>query len=69
MITEIVPLDGHWPLIDDDLFQNYLVIGPMARYAEDLRPLLKIMAGAKVHALNLDEKVSERKLKYFMLMK
>lgn len=41
----------------------------MARYAEDLRPLLKIMAGAKVHALNLDEKVSERKLKYFMLMK
>ncbi|KAK9702945.1 Amidase [Popillia japonica] len=52
---QVVSLEGHFPIEADDLFQNRLVIGPMARYAEDLKPLLKIMAGNNVQKLHLDD--------------
>ncbi|KAI4457697.1 fatty-acid amide hydrolase [Holotrichia oblita] len=65
--TKIVPLDGHWPMLDDDLYRNYLIIGPMARYAEDLKPLLKIMSGPNAHTLNLDEEVDFRKIKIYYM--
>lgn len=53
-----VSLNGHFPQSEDKNFSNFLVIGPMARYAEDLKPLLKIMSGERAPELRLDEEVS-----------
>ncbi|XP_037614440.1 fatty-acid amide hydrolase 2-A-like [Sebastes umbrosus] len=39
--------------------------GPMCRYAEDLLPMLKIMAGPNAHMLSLNTKVDLKKLRFF----
>ncbi|XP_017068843.1 fatty-acid amide hydrolase 2-A [Drosophila eugracilis] len=44
---------------------SFLGLGPMSRFAEDLRPMLKIMAGEKAAVLKLDEDVDLTKLKFF----
>ncbi|XP_035473480.1 fatty-acid amide hydrolase 2-B [Scophthalmus maximus] len=45
--------------------EEYLSTGPMCRYAEDLLPMLKIMAGPNAHTLSLDTKVDLKKLRFF----
>lgn len=45
---------------NEQLFLDTLVIGPMTRYAEDLRPLLKIMSGPSSGMLKLDDEVSSK---------
>jgi len=55
----VIPITGHYPYVDEDPnFLKYLVVGPMARYAEDLRPMVKVLAGENAEKLRLDEKVS-----------
>lgn len=44
-----------------------LSTGPMCRYAEDLLPMLKIMAGANADKLSLNTKVDLKKLRFFTL--
>lgn len=54
----MIPIQGHYPYIDDEPnFLKYLVVGPMARYAEDLRPMVKVLSGENAEKLRLDEKV------------
>ncbi|XP_045921737.1 fatty-acid amide hydrolase 2-B [Micropterus dolomieu] len=47
--------------------EEYLSTGPMCRYAEDLLPLLNIMAGPKAHMLSLNTKVDLKKLRFFTI--
>uniref|UniRef100_UPI003AAC5080 fatty-acid amide hydrolase 2-B n=1 Tax=Centroberyx gerrardi TaxID=166262 RepID=UPI003AAC5080 len=47
--------------------EDYLSTGPMCRYAEDLLPMLKIMAGPKAHMLSLTMKVDLKKLRFFTI--
>lgn len=53
----IIPTKGHFPSIEDKEFQKLITIGPMTRYAEDLKLAVKIMAGPMTDVLNLDEEV------------
>ncbi|XP_008281611.1 fatty-acid amide hydrolase 2-B [Stegastes partitus] len=46
---------------------EYISSGPMCRYAEDLLPMLKIMAGPKAHMLSLDTKVDLKNLRFFTI--
>lgn len=49
------------------LRQKLLSVGPMCRYATDLKPMLKVMAGKNANKLKLDKTVDLNKLKvYFM---
>lgn len=41
-----------------------VVAGPMARHAEDLAPMLKVIAGANANKLKLDEPISKIKVFY-----
>lgn len=61
----IVPLKGQWPMPNSDELRSFLCIGPMSRFASDLKPLLKIIAGDNAKKLNLDEPVNLAKLKYY----
>lgn len=45
------------------MFQNYLTIGPMTRYAKDLMPLMHVMAGENAYKLKLDEPVLTKNIK------
>uniref|UniRef100_A0A4W6D1R7 Fatty acid amide hydrolase 2b n=1 Tax=Lates calcarifer TaxID=8187 RepID=A0A4W6D1R7_LATCA len=47
---------------------EYLSTGPMCRYAEDLLPMLKIMAGPNAHMLPLNTKVDLKKLRFFTIL-
>uniref|UniRef100_A0A7N9AYM5 Fatty acid amide hydrolase 2b n=1 Tax=Mastacembelus armatus TaxID=205130 RepID=A0A7N9AYM5_9TELE len=47
--------------------EDYLSTGPMCRYAEDLLPMLKIMAGPNAHMLSLNTKVDLKKLRFFIV--
>ncbi|XP_066968821.1 fatty-acid amide hydrolase 2 isoform X1 [Macrobrachium rosenbergii] len=47
--------------------KQFLVTGPMSRYVQDLKPMLKVLAASNVHMLKLDEKVDVRKLRYFYI--
>jgi len=52
-----VSIDGHVPYATDKNFHQYLVIGPIARYAEDLKLTLSVMAGDKASKLKLHDTV------------
>ncbi|XP_029931490.1 fatty-acid amide hydrolase 2-B [Myripristis murdjan] len=47
--------------------EDYLSAGPMCRYAEDLLPMLSIMAGPNAHMLSLSTKVDLKKLRFFSI--
>ncbi|XP_065221533.1 fatty-acid amide hydrolase 2-A-like [Planococcus citri] len=65
----IVSLTGHFPDSPDEAWQKRNSIGPLCRYAEDLKLVLAVMAGEKnSSSLNLDQKVNLSKLNiYYML--
>ncbi|RWS13754.1 fatty-acid amide hydrolase 2-like protein [Dinothrombium tinctorium] len=60
----IVDIKGHYPDVGERV--KFLSFGPMTRYACDLKPLLKAMAGENIKKLpKIDEKVDFKKLKIF----
>ncbi|KAL1464797.1 hypothetical protein WDU94_004412 [Cyamophila willieti] len=62
----IVPVEGHFPLMEDELFQRIIVLGPMTRYAEDLSLMMKVMAGPNnAKLLDLDSAVSITDIKVY----
>ncbi|XP_063273002.1 fatty-acid amide hydrolase 2 isoform X1 [Prinia subflava] len=61
--TGVVPNDGQFPNAHG-VRTSYLCTGPMCRYAEDLEPVLRVMAGPGVSKLKLNEKVSLEKIKF-----
>lgn len=58
----VVNLKGHFPYCEDKNFQSYLTVGPMARYAKDLIPLLHIMTDGNPK-LRLDEPFMTKDIK------
>ncbi|XP_015589795.1 fatty-acid amide hydrolase 2 [Cephus cinctus] len=63
----IIPIRGHFPFSEGKLFQQYLVIGPMARYCEDLYLAMKVMSANCGTNLQLDEPVALNKLNVFYM--
>ncbi|KRT78221.1 amidase [Oryctes borbonicus] len=62
----VTSINGHYPICKDTKFADFLVIGPMTRYAEDLKLMMNIMAN-EPNTLNLDEKVEINNLKIFWM--
>lgn len=54
---------GHHPSPQTEEHEKLLAIGPMCRYATDLAPILKVIAGKNAAKLKLDTKVEISKLK------
>uniref|UniRef100_A0A0C9RJ59 FAAH2_2 protein n=1 Tax=Fopius arisanus TaxID=64838 RepID=A0A0C9RJ59_9HYME len=63
----IIPIKGHFPMSDDPEFQRYLVVGPMARFAEDLHLAVRVMSADCKQNLRLDEPIDITKLNFFYL--
>ncbi|XP_968383.1 fatty-acid amide hydrolase 2 [Tribolium castaneum] len=61
----IVSNNGQYPAPITTEQTSFLGIGPMCRRAEDLLPLLKIIAGKNANELKLDEPVDVKKLKFY----
>lgn len=51
----VMSIEGHFPKSNDPRFNQFLVLGPMCRYAKDLPTLVHIMAGKNAAKLRLDE--------------
>lgn len=62
----VVSNEGSFPKIEGKR-ERSLGVGPMTRYACDLMPMLKVLAGTNVNKLNLDEPVDLSKIKLFYL--
>ena len=58
-VSGLVPNDGHFPPATGGQ-SELMVTGPLCRYAEDLAPVLRIMAGPNVSRLKLDSEVNGR---------
>lgn len=56
-------VEGHFPYSKDGAFRNYLVVGPMCRYAKDLPTLMHIMAGPNADKLRLNEPLYTKDIK------
>ncbi|XP_014615331.1 PREDICTED: fatty-acid amide hydrolase 2-B-like [Polistes canadensis] len=63
----IVPYKDHLPFMDDETFKQYLVIGPLARYAEDLHLAMKVLSVKYNRDLHLDDPVDLKKLNVYYL--
>lgn len=61
----IVSTKGQYPIPTGTEQLSFLGVGPMSRFACDLKPMLKIIAGKNAQLLNLDEPVNLTSLKYF----
>ncbi|RWS24825.1 fatty-acid amide hydrolase 2-like protein [Leptotrombidium deliense] len=60
----VVPTEGHYPDVGER--EKFLAAGPMCRYAADLKPFLKAMAGDNISKIaKIDEKVDFKKLKFY----
>jgi hypothetical protein len=57
MLIGVVSHVGHNPTSTDDNWSRFFTIGPMTRYAEDLAPMLKVLANKNADKLRLDEEV------------
>ncbi|XP_059832509.1 fatty-acid amide hydrolase 2-like [Hypanus sabinus] len=64
--TGLVPNDGHFPEVTG-MRLKFLCSGPLCRYAEDLIPMLKVMAGPNISKLRLDEEVCMKKVKFYSM--
>lgn len=60
----IVPNDGMYPTVKGER-EKLFGVGPITRYACDLKPMLKVMAGLKADRLKLDEPVDLTKLRIY----
>lgn len=61
----VVSNKGQWPIPLGKEQLSFLGLGPMSRFACDLKPMLKIIAGDNAAELALDEPVNLSSLKYF----
>lgn len=62
----VVSTEGMYPTVKGER-EKLLGLGPMTRYACDLVPMLRIMAGPRVDKLRLDEPVDLSKLKVYYI--
>ncbi|XP_015113822.1 fatty-acid amide hydrolase 2 [Diachasma alloeum] len=63
----VVSNDGQYPSAQTDEQKDLLAIGPMCRFATDLKPILKILAGENAEKLDLNAKVDLSKLKFYYM--
>lgn len=58
--VDTVNTKGHFPKVSDDLtIKSFSVIGPLVRYAKDLKLVLKVLVEPEyMPKLKLDEEVS-----------
>lgn len=61
----VVSNKGQWPIPVSKEHLSFLGLGPMSRFACDLKPMLKIMADQNAKDLALDEPVNPATIKYF----
>lgn len=61
----IVSIEGQYPLPGNELMHSFLSIGPMSRFATDLKPMLKVIAGDNAKKLRLDDPVDLSRVKVF----
>lgn len=61
----IVSNKGQWPIPVSKEHLSFLGLGPMSRFACDLKPMLKIIADQNADQLALDEPVNPSTIKYF----
>lgn len=58
----IASIKGHFPSFDDERSTEYTVIGPMTRYAKDLRLVMNVIVDPEHKAtLKINEKVRKSK--------
>ncbi|KAJ8342042.1 hypothetical protein SKAU_G00319700 [Synaphobranchus kaupii] len=60
----VVCNEGQYPPASEQQ-QHFLCTGPLCRYAEDLLPLLRIIAGPNAEKLSLSSEVDLRNLRFF----
>ncbi|KAF5299241.1 hypothetical protein FQA39_LY02414 [Lamprigera yunnana] len=62
----LIPIEGHVPYCFDGSFEKFFVIGPMARYAEDLKLMMTVLTKGN-EEVKFDKKIDLSTLKvYFM---
>ncbi|KXJ80234.1 hypothetical protein RP20_CCG026068 [Aedes albopictus] len=61
----VVSNDGQYPQAISDEQDMFLGIGPMCRYATDLKPMLRIIADQNAAKLRLDEPVDLKQVRFF----
>ncbi|KAK9506098.1 hypothetical protein O3M35_008094 [Rhynocoris fuscipes] len=63
----LVSIEGHYPMATHEDFKKYLTVGPMARHAEDLIFLMKILSTDPDYSRLLDEKIDLSNLNVFYI--
>lgn len=61
----IVPNKGQFPIPFTQEQNSFLGIGPIVRYAEDLKPILRVISGENADSLRLEEKIDLSQVKFY----
>ncbi|XP_036212698.2 fatty-acid amide hydrolase 2 [Bactrocera oleae] len=61
----LVSIKGSFPYSDDPIFAQYLVSGPITRFAKDLPILMQVMAGEDVKKLKFGEPIQLKNIKIY----
>lgn len=63
----VIPIRGHFPSPSDKKLHDYLSIGPLTRYAEDLKLTMTVLCGKQSIELKLNDKVDLSKLRVYYM--
>ncbi|XP_017783293.1 PREDICTED: fatty-acid amide hydrolase 2-like [Nicrophorus vespilloides] len=63
----VTPIDQHFPSCEGETLRQFFSIGPMARYADDLTLMLKLITSPHSSNLRLDEPVDLNKLRVYYM--
>ena len=65
----VIPIKGVFPSVGHKDREKYLQVGPICRYASDLRLMLRGCAGSQSSRLKLDKKLDLNQLKVFYMQR
>ncbi|PSN41553.1 Fatty-acid amide hydrolase 2 [Blattella germanica] len=63
----MVNVSGHNPTSPDENWDRYFTIGPMARYSEDLKKMVRVLVGKNADRLRLNEKINMKNIKFYYM--
>ncbi|GJQ74763.1 hypothetical protein Trydic_g21609 [Trypoxylus dichotomus] len=63
----LISIEGTYPFCQDKRYADFFAVGPMTRYAEDLKLMMSIMSSEPT-VLKLDEKIEMKEMKIFWML-
>uniref|UniRef100_A0A336KBW6 CSON006447 protein n=1 Tax=Culicoides sonorensis TaxID=179676 RepID=A0A336KBW6_CULSO len=61
----LISYENYYPIVNDPNFNKFFSVGILARYANDMKSIFKVILANKINELNLDKEIQLNKLRVY----